>query len=134
MGILCVMITCRSVDVFEHIRNDTYDHILRGTYHGSARFIRDGGAFAPLIADFRHRVETNADVLPHIVHRVFSTSVQFAFRYKFTAHDAEKDYLILRYFARIPEHHDFAGYQIQFVFEIPTKKLVGVYTAEVPLE
>ena len=134
MGVLCVIITCRSIDVFEHIRNDTYEYIFRGTYHGSGLFIRDGGAFASLIADFRHRVETNADVLPHIVHRVFSTSVQFAFRYKFTAHDAEKDYLILRYFARIPEHHDFAGYQIQFVFEIPTKKLVGVYTAEVPLE
>lgn len=134
MGVLCVMITCRSVDVFERIRNDTYDHIFCGTYHGSALFTRDGGAFASLIVDFRHRVETNADVLSHIVHRSFSTSEQLVFKYKFTAHDAEKRYLILRYFARIPEHHLFAGYQIQFVFEIPTKKLIEVYTAEVPLE
>jgi len=129
-----MMLMCKSTDVFEHIRNDTYDHIIRGTYEGSAQYIRDGGAFASLIADFRHRVETNTDVLPHIVHTFFPIAEQLTFRYKFTAHDAEAQCLVLRYFARIPEHRLFAGYQIQFVFDIPTEQLIGVYTAEVPLE
>jgi hypothetical protein len=132
--LVCAMIMCANIDVFERIRNDTYDQIFRGTYQGSALYVRDGGAFASLISDFRHRIETNDDVLPHIVHTVFSTSEQLDFRYKFTAHDADTEYLVLRYFARIPEHDLFAGYQIQFVFEIPTEKLIRIYTAEVPLE
>ena len=131
---LCVLVTCRSVDVFEKIRNDTYDDIHQGTYHGSAVYIRDTGDFESFITDTRSRIEDNSDVLPLVTKKFFSTPESLAFRYKFTAHDVQKGLLILRYFARRPEHPLYAGYQIQFVFEAGTKKLVDVYTAEVPLE
>jgi len=126
--------TCSRVDEFTKIREGNFEIVEADTYRGTPMYMGQGGEYKDLVKSLRVNIEKNSDVLPLITKEFFPVSEKLLYRFKFAALDREKDYLILRYFARIVNHPIYAGYQIQFVFDIHSKQLVYVFTAEVPLE
>lgn len=132
--LLFLLIGCKEKDVFRSIRNDDYSMVAQGTYHGHAVFLRDAGEYEDLVEQLRSQIEENIDVLPLITRKFFSVSHELQYTFKLLLLDRDENYLILRYFARIPEHPLYAGYQIQFVCDVESKRLIKIYTAEVPLE
>ncbi|UCG90951.1 MAG: hypothetical protein JSV97_07640 [candidate division WOR-3 bacterium] len=129
-----VMISCRHADEFKKIREGNFDIVEKDTYRGTPVYMGQGGDYKELVTSLRLDIEKNIDLLPFITKNFFSVEYELSYRFKFAAVDREKSCLILRYFARIPDHPLYAGYQIQFVFDMHTKKLLKVFTAEVPLE
>lgn len=132
---LVLMAKChRRVDEFKKMRAGNFDIVQEGTYRGKPVYLGQGGDYEDMVKHLRTNIEKNSDVLPLITKEFFPVSQELSYRFKFVALDREKNYLILRYFARIAEHPLYAGYQIQFVFDIHSKRLVRVFTDEVPLE
>jgi hypothetical protein len=127
-------VTCTKRGIFQDIRRGNFDSVTKGRYAGHASYVPQPQEFERLIAQFRDEIETHIDVLSLISNHFFSTDETLSYRYKFVAHDEEKNYLIVRYFARTMNHPLYAGYQIQFVFEVHSKKLVHIYADEVALE
>jgi len=132
--LLFLLIACREKDVFRNMREGDFSMVAQGTYHGHAVFLRDAGGYEDVVKELRAKIERNSDVLPLITKKFFSVSQELRYRFKLVLLDKEKNYLIVRYFARIPEHPLYAGYQIQFVCDMDARRLVKIYTAEVPLE
>lgn len=132
--VVLVILVCAKRNEFQKIRDGDFDIITKGTYHGTTIFLRQGGEYDRLVNDLRTKIERDRDILPMITRRFFFVSERLIYKFKFAALDEEKNYLILRYFARIMNHPLYAGYQIQFVFLLNTKGLTQIYTAEVPLE
>ncbi|KPJ74560.1 hypothetical protein AMJ52_00125 [candidate division TA06 bacterium DG_78] len=108
--------------------------MTKGRYAGNATYLPQLQEFESLIEQFRDEIETQYDALLLISKHFFPTDETLSYRFKFVAHDEEKNYLIIRYFARTMNHPLYAGYQIQFVFDIHSKKLLHIYTDEVALE
>ncbi len=131
---LFVMIVCSKVDVFKKIRDGNFDIVAKGTYRGHAIFLRQAGEYEHLVNDLRSEIEKNRDVLPMITRKFFFVPQELFYRFKLIMLDNKKNYLLLRYFARVTDHPIYAGYQIQFVFDLESKNLIAIYTAEVPLE
>jgi len=131
---ICLIITCKKVDEFQKIRDGNFDLVAKGKYEGKLNFLKQGNEYEDIVKVCRTEIEKNSDVLPAISKRYFSISENLFYKFKFVAIDKEKNNLILRYFARIMSHSLYAGYQIQFVLDIDSKKLIHIFTAEVPLE
>jgi hypothetical protein len=52
----------------------------------------------------------------------------------YVGEDSAARHVILRYFGFAPKPFIIAGWQVQFVFDKPSRRLEAVYAAEVPLE
>jgi hypothetical protein len=131
---LSLVMRCRQKDMFQKIRDGDFSIVVQDTYRGHAIFLRDAGEFEDVVVELRTEIEENMDVLPVVTRKFFSVSQELHFKFKLIMFDKEKDYLILRYFARIGEHPLYAGYQIQFVVDRDARRIIKIYTAEVPLE
>jgi hypothetical protein len=134
IAFLFILFACREVDEFSNLRAGNCDIVIRGRYQGRPIYLPPGSEYEELIRPFRNRIEKNIDVLPMITRKFFFASSKLLYKFKFTSLDREKNLLILRYFARVVNHPIFAGYQIQFVFDIDSKRLIKIFTSEVPLE
>lgn len=137
IGLLFVsslVMRCRQKDVFQKIRDGDFSIVAQDTYRGHAVFLRDAGEFEDVVAELRAEIEKNINLLPVITRNFFSVSQELHYKFKLIMLDKEKNYLILRYFARIAEHTLYAGYQIQFVVDIDARRIIKIYSAEVPLE
>ncbi len=131
---LFLLIACKEKDVFRNMREGDYSMVAQGTYHGHAVFLRNTGEYEDLVNGLRSKIEENSDLLPLITKQFFSVPQELHYTFRLVLLDKERNYLILRYFARIPEHPLYAGYQIQFVCDVDAQHLIKIYTAEVPLE
>ncbi len=124
-------LTCKQDDEFQKIREGNFDIVLKGRYEG--RPIYAEPTEEETINSLRAHIEKNLDVLQIISDKYFGRSILF-YNFKFAALDQEKNRLVLRYFARITDDPIYAGYQIQFVYDINSKRLIQIFTCEVPLE
>lgn len=131
---LAVLIFCYHANEWHRMRSGNFEMITKGTYCGKPRYLAQAGEYEILVKKFRAEIEKNIDVLVMITKKFFFAPKDLDYQFKFTSLDKEKNYLILRYFARILNHPVYAGYQIQFVFDLNLNKLTEIYTAEVPLE
>jgi hypothetical protein len=131
---LSLIIFCKQNNEFQKIRDGNFNGVTKGRYAGNATYLPQPLEFERLIERFRNEIETQSDVLPLISKHFFPADEMLSYKFKFIAHDAEKNYLIIRYFARTTNHPLYAGYQIQFVFDIYSKNLIHIYTDEVALE
>lgn len=127
------LLSCRKHDALSNIRHGDFSIVCKDTYRGQLRFVGEGKEHKGFVDALRREIERNSDVLDLISER-FYTIPYYAYRFKFAAVDERKNLMVLRYFARIIEHPVYAGYQIQFLFDLESQKLVRVYTSEVPLE
>lgn len=126
-------LSCGKHDALSSIRRGDFSIVHKDTYRGQLRFLGEGRERKELVDALRGEIEGNSEVLD-LISEKFYTIAYHPYRFKFAALDEEKNLLVLRYFARIVEHPVYAGYQIQFLFDLESRHLVRVYTSEVPLE
>jgi hypothetical protein len=131
---LFFIIVCVKKNEFQKIKNGDFSIVTMGTYHGKPVYIGQGREYQILVNDFRDEIDRNKEILPMITRKYFLVAETLIYKFKYVAIDKEKNYLILRYFARVMNHPVYAGYQVQFIFDITKRQLVDIYTAEVPLE
>ncbi|HEC79198.1 MAG TPA: hypothetical protein ENI34_08680 [candidate division WOR-3 bacterium] len=132
--IFFIICGCAKKSSLERIVEGDFSLVAKGTYRGTTKFLRDGGVYIELVSRFRGEIEKKEEILSLIARKYFFVPQKMEFNFKFAALDEEKRCLILRYFARVVNHPIYAGYQIQFVYDIETKRLIKIYTSEVPLE
>jgi len=132
---LFLMVVCRENNEFNKLKEGDFAIVVRGTYRGRPIYLGpDNKKYEDLINQLCSKIDKHHDVLPMITRKFFFVPEKLVYKFKFATLDKEKKRLILRYFARVVSHPVWAGYQIQFVFDTTTKKLVQIFTAEVPLE
>lgn len=125
---------CSRHDIWTKIRQGDFEIVEKGTYHGRLKYLPRPVGFEKLIEKYRGEIERHIDLLPVMTKRFFVVAEDLNYIYKFTWVDEERDYLVLRYFAPIFYHRFLAGYQIQFVFDTKTDKIVKIFVSGVPLE
>ena len=124
---------CGKRDILSNVRAGDFSIVCEDTYHGTVRLLREGSAYHDVIEDLRADIERDITLLDTITKR-FSAISHKQYQFKYAAVDEESNLLLLRYFARIVEHPIYAGHQIQFVFDIDSRKLQKIFVSEVPLE
>jgi len=92
------------------------------------------GKYEKLVEKYRREIEKNLDLLPSITKQLFTVKEELIFQYKFTWLDDENKFLVLRYFAHIYKDPIYAGYQVLFVYDIKTHKIIKIFVTEIPLE
>ncbi len=134
--IICLftVISCPKKDTLLRLQDGDFAIVVKGRFSGRPTFLNQGRQYKNLVDDLRGKIEKNRDILPLITKKFFSATGRLIYKFKFVAFDEEKNSLILRYFARTMNHPVYAGYQIQFVFDLKTKDITEIYTAEVPYE
>ncbi|MEO0106500.1 MAG: hypothetical protein ABIL70_00410 [candidate division WOR-3 bacterium] len=132
--LLTTTISCHQRDIWSKIREGNYEIIRKGSYRGKLKYLAQPGEHEATILRFRADIEKNIALFPEITKKFFVITDELKYQYKFTWLDEEKNYLILRYFARIYNHPVYAGYQIQFVIDKKEKQIIQIFITEVPLE
>lgn len=107
--------------------------VYKEEYRGRLVFLGDGREYADVVERLRHMIEENMDVLDQLTKRLYAEP-HLGYRFKYASLDREHAVFMLRYFARIPEHPVYAGYQIQLIFDVESLELLRLHVSEVPLE
>jgi hypothetical protein len=132
--IVAIDLSCKRNSELSRIRAGDFSIVCKDTYHGRLKFLGSGREYDKLVEGLRAEIEKDAMVILDIISDRFYTIPHKEYKFKFAAFDETSDCLVLRYFARIVEHPVYAGYQIQFVFSRTPRKLLKVFSSEVPLE
>lgn len=128
-----LLTSCRRNDVLSRVRAGDFSLVYKGTYRGNLRFLGQGREYETTVQQLRADIEGDMSFMD-LISREFYELTHDEYHFKYAAIDAERDIILLRYFARIPEHALYAGYQMQFVFTRTPLRLLSIYTCEVPLE
>lgn len=132
---VCILATvCGRKTLFQKIDQGDLSGIVHGQYRGTTRFLREGGECAEYVDAFRREIEAHEDLFMPITEKYFPTYGLKPYRFKFALLDDAEHEMILRYFARLPDHPVFAGCQLQFVYDLDTGNLTRIFVSEVPLE
>jgi len=131
--VVLLIISCRQNDVLTRVRAGDFSLVYKGTYRGDLRFLGEGREHESTVQDLRADIERDMSILD-LISGEFYELPHKAYQFKYAAIDEDRDIILLRYFARIPEHPLYAGYQIQFVFSRMPLRPLKIYTSEVPLE
>jgi glutamate-1-semialdehyde aminotransferase len=105
-----------------------------GRYPGPLQML---GVNHPLSAKadaLRADVESHEQVLRSMVRDRISVKSPLEFQFMYVAHDSADHQLILRYFSRAADQTDFAGWQVQLVYSLPSLQPVHAYVQALPLE
>lgn len=107
--------------------------VVEGHHPGVWQPLYPPSGYDSLVTQLRSTIESNNDSLAQIARRFFPLEPGLEFSFSYAAR-ASNRYLLLRYFAAIPNPHRFAGYSIQFLYEISRSRLVTIFAERVPLE
>ena len=119
----------------EKIKEGDYSVVKRGRVPYASRKIESPSEYDDLIREIRDTIAKNPGVIQKITTHFFSEIPKnLTFQYRFSLLDKEKEKVILRYFAKIPESEVFAGVAFQFVVDVKTKEVLNIYTIRVPFE
>ena len=129
-----LLVTCKHDPQFKKIRSGNFDIVIKGKYQGRLTHSLLTKENEETVNSLRASIEKNYDVLQLISEKYFDQHADLLYSFMYAAVDQEKNCLVLRYFARIPDDPIYAGYQIQFVYGISPRRLVQIFTTEVPLE
>jgi hypothetical protein len=84
----------------------------------------------PLRAD----VESHEQILRKLVRDRISVKSPLEFQFMYVGQDSQNSRLILRYFSRAADQREFAGWQVQLVYSLPSLQPEHAYVQAVPLE
>ena len=133
--ILVIFLTmCQTYNPLERLKQGDFSDVEMGKYRGPTIFLRDGAQYKDIIDKIREAIEQDHDLFPEITRKYYDVPDILVYKFKFAALDTVMDNFVLRYFARIYNHPIIAGYQIQFVFRVDSRRLTRIYTKEVALE
>jgi hypothetical protein len=105
-----------------------------GRYRGPLRMLASGDPLSTKADPLRADVEAHEQILRKLVRKRISVKSPLEFRFMYVGHDSVNQQLILRYFSRAADQSEFAGWQVQFVYSLPSLKPVHAYIEAVPLE
>lgn len=134
ISFMLLFTVCRTYHHLESIKKGDYSMVTMGKYQGTMVFLRDAAQYKKVIDEFRGELEQDRHLFPKITRYYYDIPDLLVYKFKFAARDTFMDYFILRYFARIYNHPTLAGYQIQFIFNAGSRRLIDIYTKEVSLE
>ncbi|UCC11251.1 MAG: hypothetical protein JSW02_07805 [candidate division WOR-3 bacterium] len=125
---------CSRKTLLQKIDEGDLSSVYQGRYTGTTRFLRDGAEYKETVDMIRREIEAHEDLLMVMTGKYFPVDRLRTYKFKFAMVDETQGELILRYFARLPDHPVFAGCQLQFVYDLDAKQLTKIFTSEVPLE
>ena len=125
---------CSRKTILQRIDDGDLSGVYQGRYQGTTRFLRDGSEYTETVDAIRAEIAAHEDLLMVMTEKYFPVDELKPYTFKFAMVDDAQAELILRYFARLPDHQVFAGCQLQFVYDLATRQIVKIFTAEVPLE
>jgi len=119
----------------ERLEGEDFSLVEKGRVPYATRKIDSPSEFDDLINKTRRAVEENPKVMEKIA-RTFYTDIpeDLVFQYDFSSLDNQKERVVLRYFAKYSEPQVFSGIVLQFVVDIKTKEVSGIYILQIPLE
>jgi hypothetical protein len=133
--IICIAaVVCSPRSTLQKIEGGDLSSVVQGRYVGTTRFLRDGAEYKETVDAIRADIEAYEDLLMVMTGKYFPTDELMSYTFKFALVDDTQQELILRYFARLPDHLVFAGCQIQFVYDLKTRHITTIFVSEVPLE
>jgi hypothetical protein len=133
--IMCIAaVVCSPRSTLQKIEGGDLSSVVQGRYVGTTRFLRDGAEYKETVDAIRADIEAYEDLLMVMTGKYFPTDELMSYTFKFALVDDTQQELILRYFARLPDHLVFAGCQIQFVYDLKTRHITTIFVSEVPLE
>jgi hypothetical protein len=130
---MLLLLSCKRNDELNRVRAGDFGLVYKGTYRGRLNFLGAGRQYESMVHELRADIERDNMVFD-LISKEFHTIPHGVFQFKYAAIDEDRDFLVLRYFARVAEHPLYAGYQMQFVFSCNSRRLREIYTSEVPLE
>jgi len=125
-------------DWVERLERNGYSSVEVGRYPHRTEIVRPPYQDDKMLKELRTAVERDPAVMNRMAATLFPEgegdplNLRFAFRS--VGIDREEERLVLRYFAPIPDPFIFAGYQIQFVFALPSGDFQKAYVAQLPLD
>jgi hypothetical protein len=105
-----------------------------GRYPGPLRMLSPDGPLAVKAGPLRADVESHEQILRRLVRDRISTKSPLEFHFMYVAQDSLNSRLVLRYFARAWGQTEFAGWQVQLVYKLPSFRPERAYVEAVPLE
>jgi hypothetical protein len=105
-----------------------------GRYPGPLRILSPDHPLAAKAASLRADVECHEQILRQLVRDRISAKAPLEFRFMYVAQDSLNSRLVLRYFARAWDQTDFAGWQVQLVYTLPSLRPERAYVQTLPLE
>lgn len=115
-----------------------YSSVEVGRYPHWVDVLRPPTEYDETIEKLRELIERDPKLMNRVTEHFFPEGEgdipNLRFRFKFAGIDEKNRGFMLRYFALIPDPFIFAGYQCQFVFELPSEKFRKVYVDQIPLE
>jgi hypothetical protein len=133
--VVCIAATgCSRKSLLQRVDEGDLSSIYQGRYKGTTRFLRDGAEYKETVDALRREIDAHEDLLMVMTGKYFPVDELMAYTFKFALIDEAQRELILRYFARLPDHPVFAGCQLQFVYDMDTRQIIKIFTSEVPLE
>jgi len=134
-AILCLIATfCAHHSVFDRIAEGDLSMIIKGRYSRSAVFLDEGGIHCKQVLKIRTMIEKHFHLMPLIAEKYYQMDREPVFTFKYVLYDTVDHCYVLRYFARMHRDPVLAGYEIFFNYDADTKRIIEVYTNEVPLE
>jgi hypothetical protein len=105
-----------------------------GRYPGPLRMLSSDHPLSVKAATLRTDVESHEQILRRLVRDRISAKSPLEFQFMYVGHDSLNQQLILRYFSRAADQSEFAGWQVQLVYSLPSLRPEHAYVQAVPLE
>ena len=105
-----------------------------GRYPGPLRMLASGNPLSTKAEPLRADVEAHEQILRRLVRERISVKSPLEFQFMYVGHDSLNGQLILRYFSRAADQREFAGWQVQLVYSLPSLRPAHAYVQAVPLE
>jgi hypothetical protein len=105
-----------------------------GRYPGPLRMLSPDHPLAVKAGPLRADAECHEQVLRKMVRDRISAKAPLEFHFMYVAQDSVNGRLVLRYFARAWDQTEFAGWQVQLVYRLPSPRPEHAYVEALPLE
>ncbi len=105
-----------------------------GRYPGPLRMLAAADPLSTKATPLRSDVETHEQVLRRLVRERISAKSPLEFQFMYVGYDSLSRQIVLRYFSRAADQTEFAGWQVQLVYSLPSLQPVHAYVQAVPLE
>ena len=128
---------CRGVNASQSVtRFEAADAppVDSGRYPGRLRMLASGDPLSVKADPLRADAEAHEQILRKLVRERMSAKSPLEFQFMYAGHDSLNRQLVLRYFARAADQTEFAGWQVQLVYSLPSLRPVHAYVQAVPLE
>ncbi len=126
------------VDWLGKLETGDYSSVKVGRYPHRTEILKPTNEHQATVSRLREVIELDPELMNRMAEHFYPGGegglANLSFRFQFPGIDEENERLILRYFGPIPDPFIYAGYQVQFVFELPPRCLEKIYIEQLPLE